>query len=192
MKQLIPGGLSLLAIVLFGAMPGSNDNNKVLVQSKDTSLPDWQWTSGEVAMGKIAAKECFIISFDPKIYHSRDSIKITFGSYNVAITHLEKRKIVGQWSGRVELDYFINNTWTPLINDTNDRLNQPFSGKNNVTEESLKNYTIRLTVPINRTLTLTTSSKSFEIDNDNSLPELGNTGPTLTTSIHGIEITKLP
>jgi hypothetical protein len=56
--------------------------------------------------------------------------------------------------------------------------------------DSLHHYIIGTTVPLSRTLTLTTSAISFEMDNTSGSPILGNgkMGITLTTTIRGIEI----
>ena len=192
MKKILFTGVALFSILLFGALSKPEDN-KVLVQTKDTKLPDWQWSSGEVEIAKTAAKECFIISFDPKIYRPRDSVKIIFSSYKVSLSHIDKDTKIGQWSGRVNLVYFINNNWIPIVSDTNDRINQPFTGKNNVMEDGLKNYAILLTVPLSHTLTITASVISFEKDNHMSslILQSGKTGITLTTSIKGIEVEKI-
>ncbi len=192
MKKILFIGLALFSILLFGALSKPEDN-KVLVQTKDTKLPDWQWSSGEVEIAKTAAKECFIISFDPKIYRQRDSVKIIFNSYKVSLSNVDKDTKIGQWSGRVSLVYFINNNWIPIVNDTNDRINQPFTGKNNVMEDGLKNYTLLLTVPLSHTLTITTSALSFEKDNHmgSLILQNGKEGITLTTSIKGIEVEKI-
>jgi hypothetical protein len=192
MKNLLFIALALFTILVFGNLTNP-DNNKVVVQNKDTKLPDWQWTSGEVEMHKTAAKQCFTIAFSPAIYHPRDSVRIIISSYKVSLTNLNRGTTFGQWKGVVNLDYFINNNWIPLVNDTNDRINQPFSGKNNITEDSLKNYTVLFTVPLSRTLTITTSAISFEMDNTVGSPILssGKSGPTLTTSIRGIEVQKI-
>ena len=142
---------------------------------------------------KTAAKECFIISFDPKIYRPRDSVKIIFSSYKVSLSNVDKGTKIGQWSGRVNLVYFINNNWIPIVSDTNDRINQPFTGKNNMMEDEIKNYTLLLTVPLSRTLTITTSVLSFEKDNHmgSLILQSGKEGITLTTSIKGIEVEKI-
>ncbi|HTA27371.1 MAG TPA: hypothetical protein VK809_06270 [Bacteroidia bacterium] len=192
MKKILSAGVALFTFLVFTALSKPEDN-KVLVQTKDTKLPDWQWTSGEVEITKTAAKECFIISFDPKIYRPRDSVKIIFNSYKVSLTNLEKDTKIGQWSGRVSLVYFINNNWIPIVSDTNDRINQPFTGKNNVMEDNLKNYTLLLTVPLSHTLTITTSVLSFEKDNHmgSLILQNGKTGITLTASIKGIEVEKI-
>ncbi len=190
MKKIFFCCLALCTILFFGGL-SNQEGNKVLIQEKDSRLPGWQWTSGEVEMGKTGAKQCFIVAFNPAIFHARDSIIITFSSYKVAITNLENGRTFGQWKGKVSLVYFINNNWIPLVDDTNDRINVPFSGKNNVAEDSLVNYDLRLTVPLSRTLTLTTSAISYEIDNDSSLPRLGAKGITLTTTISGMEVRKI-
>lgn len=193
MKKIIFTSLALFAVLLFGALSKPDDNNKVLVQTKDTQLPDWEWSSGEVEITKTAAKECFTISFNPQIYRARDSVKITFTSYKVALANLDKETKFGQWSGKVSLVYFINNNWIPLVSDTNDRINQPFSGKDNVTEDVLKKYSMRIAVPLSRNLIITTSVLSFEMDNHVGSLILtgGKTGIMLTTSISGIEVEKI-
>lgn len=191
MKKIIYTCFVFSTILVFGGMSLPNDN-AISVENKDTKLPGWQWTSGEVEVHKTAAKQCFTISFSPKIYRPRDSVKITFSCYKVTMTNLDKGKTFGQWQGKVGLVRFINNNWIPFVEDTLDRINLPFSGKNNVIADSLTNYTIHTTVPLSRTLTLTTSAISVEIDNTSASPILSNgkTGITLTTSIRGIEVKK--
>lgn len=191
MKKYFFIGLALFTFLLFTGLSNPQDNT-VHVQTKDTALPNWQWSSGEVEMEKTAAKQCFIISFNPQIYHSRDSVRIIFSSYKVALTNVNGASFK-TWSGRVDFDYFINTNWIPIVADTNDRINRPFSGKNNVTEDSLVNYTILTTVPLSRTLTLTTSAISVSMDNKLASLILtgGKTGVTLTTSIRGIEVQKI-
>ncbi len=192
MKKILFIGLALFSVLLFGALSKPEDN-KILVQTKDAKLADWEWTSGEVDITKTAAKECFTISFDPKIYRPRDSVRIIFSSYKVSLGNVDKGTKIGQWSGKVSLVYFINNNWIPLVSDTNDRINQPFTGKNNVLEDGLKNYTLLLTVPLSHTLTITASVLSFEKDNHmgSLILQNGKTGITLTTSIKGIEVGKI-
>jgi hypothetical protein len=193
MNKILFTALLLFTVLLFGAMPKPEDDNIVQVQTKDTKLPDWQWTSGEVEMKTTAAKQCFTILFNPTIYRPRDSIRVTFTSYKVALTNLNKGTNFGQWMGKVSLVYFINNNWIPLVSDTNDRINQPFSNKNNVAVDSLKKYTLLLTVPLSRKYTITTSALSLEMDNKVGSPILsgGKLGVTLTTSIRGIEVEKI-
>ncbi|HTB31942.1 MAG TPA: hypothetical protein VK808_07945 [Bacteroidia bacterium] len=192
MKKLIFTCAALFAILLFGSL-SKPDNNVVQVDTKDTKLSDWQWTSGEVEMKTTAAKQCFTILFNPAVYRPRDSVKIIFTSYKVALTNLDKGTTFGQWKGVVSLVYFINNNWIPIVTDTNDRINQPFSNRNNITTDSLKKYTLLLTVPLSRKYTITTSAISFEMDNKLGSPILsgGKLGVTLTTSIHGIEVEKI-
>jgi hypothetical protein len=184
----------LICCLLFTFLVFSNltlpNENGVVAENKDTQLPNWQWTSGQVEIETTAAKQSFTITFSPKIYRPRDSVYIIFNSYKVAITNLNKGTTFEQWQGKVSLVRFINNNWVPLVSDTSDRINRPFSGRNNVSTDSLHNYMIGTTVPLSRTLTLTTSAISFEMDNASGSPILGNgkIGVTLTTSIKGIEI----
>jgi hypothetical protein len=190
MKKLLYFGFSISTLLFFSSLSNPTEN-KLLIQSKDIKLPDWQWSSGQVEMKKIASKQSFSLIFDPAIYHPRDSIKITISSFKVAITNLGNKKSFGQWQGVISLDYFINNNWIPLVEDSIDRLNMPFSNKNNVPEDSIKDYSLYFTVPLTRTLTITASAISYEVDNDSSLPISGKGGPALITSIRGIEIKKL-
>jgi hypothetical protein len=191
MKKVSFIGFALFTFLVFGNMTSPNDNG-VIVDSKDTKLPDWQWTSGQVEMKTTAAKQCFTITFSPKIYRPRDSVRIIFNCYKVTLTNLDKGKTFRQWQAKVGLVRFINNNWIPFVDDTLDRINLPFSGKNNVIADSLKNYTIYATVPLSRVLTLTTSALSFEMDNASGSPILSNgkMGVTLTTTIRGIEVKK--
>lgn len=192
MKKIFFTGFAIITILVFGDLSSKN-NNVIRVENKDTNLPGWQWTSGEVEIHKTAAKQPFTIQFNPKIYRWGDSIKIIFTMYKVAVSHLSK-KTFGQWKAKVGLDYYINANWIPLVADTNDRINRPFSGKNNITEDSITNDSVFFTVPLNRTLTISTSAISFEMDNVSSSPllSLGKMGgATITTSITGIEIKKL-
>jgi hypothetical protein len=186
---------SLLLIPLLGFMGFANEpGNKVMVDSKDTKLPDWQWTSGQLEKGKVASKELFTILFDPKIYRPRDSIRITFTSYKVAITNLNPGTTFSKWTGKMNLIYYMNNTWLPIVVDTNDRINQFFSGVNNHAEDSLVNYTVLFAVPINRSLTITTSAVTWrfkDVYNANTIIENKKMGVTLTTSIRGIEVQKI-
>jgi hypothetical protein len=191
MKKYFLVCLAIVTILILASLAPQSENT-VQVISKDTKLPDWQWTSGEVEMEKTAAKQCFAISFTPQIYHPRDSVRIIFTSYKVALTNVNGASFK-TWTGRVNFDYFINTNWIPIVADTNDLINRPFSGKNNVTEDSLVKYTILTTVPISRTLTFTTSVISISMDNKLASPILssGKLGVTLTTSIRGIEVQKI-
>jgi hypothetical protein len=190
MKKIYSTSFALLIILVFSSLSNPNEN-KVLVQAKDTKLPYWQWSSGEVRMKKIASRQSFSIVFNPAIFYPRDSIKITFTTFKVTIANPQKGKTFGQWNGVISLVYFINNNWIPIVEDTNDRINLPFSNKNNVAIDSIKNYSLLLTVPLTRNLTITTSAISYEMDNDSSLPISGAGGATLTATIRGIEIRKL-
>jgi hypothetical protein len=189
MKKILFTGFALFIVLFFGDLSLPNDNG-VIAENKDTKLPDWQWTSGQVEIETTAAKQSFTITFSPKIYRPRDSVYIIFNSYKVVISNLNKGTTFGQWQGKVRLVRFINNNWIPLVADTSERINMPFSGKNNVTVDSLHNYIIGTTVPLSRTLTLTTSAISFEMDNASGSPILANgkMGVTLTTTISGIEV----
>lgn len=142
---------------------------------------------------KTASKQFFTIEFNPAIYRPRDSVKITFGSYKVALTNLPQGTTYKQWLAKVGLVYFINNNWILLVADTNDRINRAFSGKNNTPADSLKNYSIYLTVPLSRKYTISTTALYFELNNKAGSPLLsgGKVGITLTTSIKGIEVKKL-
>jgi hypothetical protein len=192
MKRILFSSFILGTVLVFGSLSPKNDDG-VAVESKDTKLPDWQWTSGEVPIKKTAAKQCFTIAFSPKIYHPRDSVKITFTSYKVSITGLNKGTTFKRWTGNVSLVYYININWIPLVVDTNDRINQLFTGKNNNPADSLINYSVWTRVPLSRTLTITTSALSFEMDeaDGHGHPISTNGAPTFTTSIKGIEVKKL-
>ena len=191
MKKILWFGFAFCTILVFGELSTSKDSN-VAVENKDTKLPDWQWNSGQVEIQTTAAKQSFTITFNPKIYRPRDSVRILLNSYKVTLTNIDKGKTFGQWRAKVSLVRFINNNWIPLVSDTNERINTAFSGKKNSIADSLHNYTIYTTVPLSRTLTLTTSALSLEMDNASNSPLLGNgkAGITLTTSIKGIEVKK--
>ncbi len=191
MKKYLFIGITIISVCILNAFAPQNDN-AVQITTKDISLPNWQWSSGEVEMEKTAAKQCFSLNFTPQIYHPRDSIRITFSSYKITLSNVNGADFK-TWSGRVDFDYFINRNWIPIVADTNDRINRPFSGKNNVTGDSLVNYTILTTVPLSRTLTLTTSVISIAMDNKLASPILssGKLGVTLTTSIRGLEVQKI-
>lgn len=189
MKKIGLACFALLALLVFGDLALPNDNG-ITIETKDTKLPGWQWTSGQVEVETTAAKQCFTITFSPKIYRPRDSVYIIFNSYKVSLTNIDKGTTFGQWRAKVNLVRFINNNWVPLVADTNERINLAFSGKINSRVDSLHNYVLGTTVPLSRTLTITTSAVSFEMDNTFGSPILGNgkTGVTLTTSISGIEV----
>ena len=191
-KYLFAVSIIIPVILLMGF--ANEPVNKVMVDSKDTKQPDWQWTSGQLEKGKIASKELFTILFDPKIYRPRDSIRITFTSYKVAITNLNPGTTFSKWTGKMSLMYYMNNTWLPMVADTNARINQFFSGVNNHAEDSLVNYTVLFTVPINRSLTVTTSAVTWwfkDVYNANTITENKKMGVTLTASIRGIEVQKI-
>ena len=192
MRKVFFISFAVSSFLIFANLYSPNENG-VAVESKDTKLPNWQWTSGQVEMKKNAAKQCFTIAFSSKIYHPRDSVKITFTSYKVSITGLNKETTFGRWVGRAKLVYYLNINWLPLVADTNDRINQPFSGKNNVASDSLINYSILTTVPLSRNLTLTSAAITFEMDmaDGHGHPISANGAPTFTTSIRGIEIKKI-
>ncbi len=192
MKNILFIGLASFAMFLFCG-PSDPKENNVAVQSKDTKLPDWQWTSGEVEMKKTASKQSFTITFAPQFYHPRDSVKITFTSYQISLTNLDNAAAFSNWSGRVNLVYYINRNWVPIVADTNDVINQPFTGTKAKLNNELKKYTVLFTVPLSRILTITTSAVLLQLDNAEVSPLLSNgkSVPTLTTSISGIEVQKI-
>jgi hypothetical protein len=184
---------AVLTIVAFADLYSPTENT-ISVETKNLKLPDWQWTSGPVEMKKTAAKQCFVITFNPKVYRPRDSVKITFSTYKVTMGNLNKTVNLDQCKGRINFVYYINANWIPLVVDTNDRINQPFYGKKNIGSDSIKNYSILTTVPLSRTYTLSASAVSFLINNVFALPKQLDDpaiGPTLAVSIKGIEIKKL-
>ena len=182
----------LIAMAFISANnPGSN--NTIPVQNKDTKLADWEWSSGDVELHKTASKQSFSIQFSPAVYHARDSVKIILMSYKVTMNNLTQGVDYDSWSGVVNLDYYLNSTWSPLVSDTDARINRPFTGKKGNNSVELKNYVIRTTVPLSHTLTLTTSSISFAMNNSNGNPIFRSEkiAVTFNTEIKGIEIEKI-
>lgn len=194
MKKIFFIGFVSLAVLAFADLYSPKDNI-ITVENKDTVLPVWKWTSGPVELKKTAAKQSFTIVFSPKVFRPRDSVKITFTSYKVTAGNLNKSAAAsGQWKGYIDFVYYINANWVPIVADTNDRINQPFYGKNNVMVDSLHNYSILTTVPLSRTYTFSATAMFFLLNNVFALPKQlidPAIGPTLSVSISGIEVKKL-
>ena len=189
-------GLSLFLLSGASLPP---DNNFTYITSADNKLPNWQWTSGEVSVGNKAMKEIFTLAFDKSIYQPNDSVKIIFNSYKVAIANLNKGTTFDEWWATVHIVYSLNNNWPPLVKDTNARINKFFIGKRNKLIDSLTNYVIRTTVPLNRILVLTVRLNGWGnsgFDNITQGPGTpifvnGNEFPAFTTSIKGLEVEKI-
>jgi len=191
MKKIFLTGVAVVAVLLFSDMYAPNEN-KVEVQTSDTKLPDWQWSSGEVAMHKTATEQSFSLVFNPSIYHAGDSAKVTFTSYKVSITGLNPGTTYKKWTGKTSLDYNAYNEWIPLAIDRKHPLNRLFSGVNNVASDSVTNISVWAPIPANHILVITASALSFEMDTaeGHGAPISTNGAPTFTTSIRGIEVEK--
>lgn len=168
-------------------------NNTVTINGSG-KMPNWVWTSGEVKQGNYAAKECVTIVFYGG-YHPNDKVRITFNSFKVALTNLTKGTTFHKWSAKTNLVYYMGKTWLPLVKDTNDRINQPFTGRNNNTVDSLTDYSFKTTVPPNKVLIITVEPSGAQFDTiqgPNAPIFAGGKGyPTFTTSIKGLEVEKI-
>ncbi|HXB11033.1 MAG TPA: hypothetical protein VNZ45_03525 [Bacteroidia bacterium] len=169
--------------------------NDTLVSAydRDTKLPDWQWTSGEVKAKTTASKQPFTIFFGSSIYQPGDSVSIIFYSYKVSFTGITPETTFKRWQADNRLVYSFNNVWVPLVMKSNSRINGPFAGALNNRTDSLLNYEVRTVVPGQRKLILsvTPGNVTMNFIDGHGKPMFTNGFATLTTSIKGIEVKKL-
>jgi len=192
MKRIFFTSFALIGILLFCNLYTPNDNG-VAVLSKDTKIPDWQWTSGNLNFKNTQVKPCFSIVFIPSIYQPGDSVEIIFKSYKVTLTNLTKGTTFDGWKGKVILVHYLDKKWPSLVNDTIRRMEFPFSGKKNHTSDSLTNYTLKLAVPASRAFTIAGSLRGIAMNNadGDDQPAFAEGGQMLSLSIKGIEIKKI-
>ena len=192
MREFFFAGFAIVAILLFCNLSAPSDKG-VWANNKDVKLPDWRWTSGNVAFAKTMVKPCFAIVFSPSIYHPGDSVKITFASFKVALTNLNKGTTVDKWTGKIRLVYYKDKNWVTLVKDTNSCVNHSFTGKKNSMIDSLANCSITLVVPLDMSYTIGAALKGIGLEgaNGHNHPIEAAGGRMLAVSINGIEVEKI-
>jgi hypothetical protein len=183
---------ALSSILLFGSLTPPNDKG-VSVNSKDVKLPGWQWSSGNLSFASTAVKPCFAIVFSPSVYHPGDSVKITFASFKVMLSNLNKGTTFEKWTGKIRLVYYKDKKWVSLVKDTSRLINHPFSGKKNNAIDSLTTCSVMLVVPSNMSYTIAADMRGIEMNgaDGHGQPINATGGQMLAVSIKGIEVEKV-
>jgi hypothetical protein len=190
MKKVYFALLTLTGILALNSFIAPDKRN---MASGTIDMPDFQWTSGEVKFHDVADKSAFSLNLTRPEFKAGDKVKITFNLFKVTLRGFAYGTTFDKWSAKVSLVYNDNNKWIPMVSDTNEWINKPFTSSRNNASDSLTNYSFTTSIPKDGHFSITVSPLSFLFDNinGNGKPMFTNGYPTMNTLIKGIKVQKL-
>lgn len=182
--------LTLLALA--GSFVMQSCNQVKQTSQKSIDMPEWQWTSGELKIHDTAFNKAFDIKLNLNDCKEGDKVKVTFNSYKITLGGFTPGTTYNRWKVKVSLLRETNQTWAPLVADTNNSLNKYFTNVNTQPSDSLTNYSFSVPFPKDSLLHITVSPRGFVFDtiNGHGKPMFMHGDLMVTTTIKGLKVEK--